>query len=150
MRRFNSLLAAVLSLGFAIMPSHAAEDPAGGAPASPAERLHWMKGPAKADLKGIAEIRVPEGFAFLGAKETRQVLEAAGNPTSGSELGLLAPTSRVWAVVFEFSSVGYVKDDDKNELDADKLLKTISDGTEGANKYRKRKGVPALHITGWE
>jgi uncharacterized membrane-anchored protein len=95
-------------------------------------------------------VTVPEGFLFTGGKGTRQLLEAMGNPTSGSELGFLAPTSMVWFVVFDYADVGFVKDDDKDKLNADKLLKSIKDGTEEANKYRQKMGASALHITGWE
>jgi len=114
------------------------------------DRIRWTKGPAKADLKSLAEVQVPEGFIFTGPKGTRELLEAGGNPTSGSELGLLAPTSHVWFVVFEFSDVGYIKDDDKDKLNADKLLGSIKAGTEEANKYREKMGVSPMHITGWE
>ena len=113
-------------------------------------KLKWIEGPAKADIKNIAEIQLPEGFMFIGAKETQQILEANGNPTSGNELGLLAPSSRDWFVVFEFSDVGYVKDDDKDKLDADKLLKSIREGNEAANSYREKMGAAPLHVTGWE
>ncbi len=130
-------------------PASAADAEASKEP-SPLDKISWTKGPAKADLKNLAEIQVPEGFMFTGAKGAQKLLEAYGNPTSGSELGLLAPTSLVWCVVFEFSDVGYVKDNDKNQLDADKLLKSIKEGTEAANKYREKMGSAPLHITGWE
>ena len=52
--------------------------------------------------------------------------------------------------MFRFSDVGYVKDDDKDKLDGDKLLKSIREGTEAANKYREKMGAAPLHITGWE
>jgi len=130
-------------------PAHAA-DPEASKEASILNKINWTKGPAKADLKSLAEVQVPEGFMFTGAKGTQKLLEAMGNPTSGSELGFLAPTSLVWFVVFEFSDVGYVKDDDKDKLNADKLLKSIKEGTEAANKYREKMGSAPLHITGWE
>ena len=150
MPKVKSFALMALSLCAAMLPVRAADEPNAGAPDSPMDRLHWIKGPAKAELKSIAEIQVPEDFMFIGAKETQQILEASGNPTSGNELGLLAPTSRSWFVVFEFSNVGYVKDDDKDKLNADKLLKAIKEGTEEGNKYREKMGAPALHVTGWE
>ncbi len=130
-------------------PAYAADAEA-SKEASILSKINWTKGPAKADLKTLAEVQVPEGFVFTGPKGTQKLLEAWGNPTSGSELGFLAPTSLVWFVVFEFSDVGYVKDDDKNKLDADKLLKSIKEGTEESNKYREKMGAAPLHITGWE
>ncbi|PYM16627.1 MAG: DUF2167 domain-containing protein [Verrucomicrobia bacterium] len=138
------------SLCLAISLIRAADEPASDTSESLLKRLNWIKGPARAELKSLAEIQVPEGFVFTGAKETRQLLEAMGNPTSGSELGFLAPTSLAWFVVFEFSDVGYVKDDDKDKLNADKLLKSIKAGTEQANQFREKMGAAPLHITGWE
>jgi uncharacterized membrane-anchored protein len=133
----------------AARPAQAADSEASKEP-SILDNINWTKGPAKAELKSLAEVQVPEGFMFTGAKGTQKLLEAMGNPTSGSELGFLAPTTLVWFVVFEFADVGYVKDDDKDKLDADKLLKSIKEGTEAANKYREKMGAAPLHITGWE
>ena len=110
----------------------------------------FLKGPAKAQMKDIAEVQVPEGYMFTGAKGTQDLLKRMGNPINGSELGFLAPTSMAWFVVFEFNPCGYVKDDDKNKLDADKMLKSIQRGNEAANEERKKMGSPALHVTGWE
>ena len=53
-------------------------------------------------------------------------------------------------MLFEFSDVGYVKDDEKDKLDADKLLASIKRGTAEANKERVRAGNPPLEIVGWE
>src|SRR6185369_224014 len=97
-------------------PARAADAEAANEP-SIFDNINWTRGPAKAELKNLAEVQVPEGFVFTGAKGTQKLLEKMGNPTSGSELGFLAPTSLVWFVVFRFSDVGYVKDDDKDKLD---------------------------------
>jgi uncharacterized membrane-anchored protein len=127
-----------------------AADPEASKEPSFLDNINWTKGPAKAELKSLAEVQVPEGFVFTGPKGTKKLLEKMGNPTSGSELGFLAPTSLTWFVVFRFSDVGHVKDDDKDKLDADKLLKSIKEGTEEANQYREKMGAAPLHITGWE
>ena len=132
---------AICSFYLAARPVQAA-DPESTKESSFLDNINWTKGPAKAELKSLAEVQVPEGFMFTGAKGTQKLLEAMGNPTSGSELGFLAPTSLVWFVVFEFADVGFVKDDDKDKLDADKLLKSIKEGTEAANKYREKMGAP--------
>lgn len=110
----------------------------------------WVSGPAKGKLGGTAEVQVPAGFRFTEAAGTKTVLEAFGNLTKGNELGWLEPTNANWAVVFDFDESGYVKDDDKNKLDADKMLKTISEGQERANEVRKERGIPPIRIVGWE
>ena len=122
---------------------------AGESPAA-TPKLNILKGPAKAQLGNIAQIDLPSGYAFLDGKSTRAIMKASGEPTSGNELGFLRPTNAHWSVLFEFSNVGYVKDDEKDKLDADKLLASIKRGTAEANKERVRAGNPPLEVVGWE
>jgi uncharacterized membrane-anchored protein len=149
MRFLKTWLLAAVSLSLAIMPLHAqdAEAAAGG---KPKLKIKWTTGPATASLQDIAEVKVPAGFRLADPKGTRALLEALGNPTSGRELGLLAPTSMVWFVVFKFDDSGYIKDDDKDKLDADAMLKSIREGNEYGNERRKKMGMPPMTITGWE
>jgi len=114
------------------------------------KKIQWKRGPADAEVGKYAKINVPEGFMFTGGDGTRKLLEAMGNPTNGSELGFLSPTNLQWFVVFEFSDVGYVKDDDKDKLDPQKLLATIKRGTEMGNKRREKMGAAPMTIIGWE
>jgi uncharacterized membrane-anchored protein len=121
------------------------------APAQPSNSpLNILRGPATAHLESIAQIDVPSGYSFLDGPGTRKLMKASGEPVSGSEMGMMAPTNGDWTVMFEFSNVGYVKDDEKDKLDADKLLGSIKRGTAEANKERQRNGQPPLEIIGWE
>ncbi len=113
-------------------------------------KLNVLRGPAKAQLGTVAQIDVPSGYVFLDGKSTRAVMKASGEPTTGRELGFLRATNQHWSVIFEFSDIGYVKDDDKDKLDADKLLASIKRGTAEANKERERAGNPPLEVVGWE
>ncbi|MBI1842371.1 MAG: DUF2167 domain-containing protein [Verrucomicrobia bacterium] len=110
----------------------------------------WVKGPASGQMRSQAEIKVPSGFRYADGEGTRTVLKRFGNLTSGAEVGLLAPQSMDWFVVFEFDATGYVKDDDKDKLDAAKMLKSIKEGTERANEVRKERGLPTMKIIGWD
>lgn len=143
--------AAVLPFAVALIatPVRAQE---GDAPEEPGVRLEWVKGPAKVDLgKDLAEIEVPEGYQFADAQNTRLALESMGNQTDGSELGMIVSSAedQQWFVVFEWQPIGYVKDAEKEEIDADALLESIQDATEEGNEWRKENGIPALHVTGW-
>lgn len=132
-----------------VAPVLAEPEAPAGAGEAPRLEIAWTEGPAKAGLGGHAEILVPEGFLFTGPKGTKDLLEEMGNPTNGSELGLLAPRDSNWFVVFEFSDVGYVKDDEKDALDADLILENIRQGTAAANEVREQRGIPPLLIKGW-
>jgi uncharacterized membrane-anchored protein len=121
-----------------------------GAQESEGRKIPRLEGPATATLAGIADIAVPTGFTFIDGKTTRAMMESAGEPVSGNEAGFLSPTNRSWAVYFQYDDCGYVKDDEKDKLDAAKLLKAIKKGNDAGNEYRKERGNPPLEITGWE
>jgi uncharacterized membrane-anchored protein len=127
-----------------------------GEVSSPREQqpvIDWQDGPTTGNLEGIAEIQVPEGFRFTGKNGTQKLLELTHNPINGDEVGAIIPITEkddeFYFIIFEFSEVGYVKDDEKDKIDADALLESIKEGTEQANQYRKEKGWGALHIMGW-
>jgi uncharacterized membrane-anchored protein len=125
-----------------------AKEQKGEDPARPS--IGWQRGPTTASLGGIGEIKVPEGYVFADTEDTKKLMEMMQNPISGQEIGLLAPKSLDWFVLFEFSSIGYVKDDEKDELDATAILESITEGNEQSNKVRGKKGWAELSILGWE
>ena len=118
------------------------------APAKP--KIRWQNGPCTAILGGEATIRVPAGHKFAGPEDTRKLMEFMGNPTDETEKGIVFPADDSWFVVFEFSAVGYVKDDDKAKLDADAILSSIKEGTEEGNKERRKRGWSTLSVVGWD
>ena len=112
--------------------------------------VKWQKGPSQGDLGTVAQVRVPAGYVFADGKDTRLIMEANHNPVSGRELGFVAPAGEDWFAVFEFDDVGYVRDDEKNSLDADALLQSIKAGTDAGNQERLRHGWSTMTIIGWE
>lgn len=144
MLKHITILASVLGLVVAAAPAGAQS------PDQSKRKLDVLHGPATARLGDAAQIAVPAGFSFLDGKATRALMKASGEPTSSRELGLLMPTNEHWSVIFEFDDVGYVKDDEKDKLDAGKLLASIKAGTEAANKQRVKMGNAPLLIVGWE
>lgn len=142
-RSWPALALSVLLCALPVSAQDGGEDGAMG-------ELNWTVGPATADLGSIATVQVPKGFRFAGAADTRKLMEAMENPVSDTELGLLLNEEDNWFVVFEWDEVGYVKDDDKDNLDANALLKSIRKGTEESNKERRRRGWHTLEVVGWE
>jgi uncharacterized membrane-anchored protein len=116
--------------------------------------IGWKKGPFTANLGGVAELKVPEGYAFADGDGARKYLELTHNPSGGSEVGILTPASDQkadnWIVLFDFDDTGYVKDDEKSSIDADKLLASMKKGNEADNEERKKRGWEAFHLTGWQ
>jgi uncharacterized membrane-anchored protein len=139
--RHAARLAAALALALAAAPAPAEEEP-----------FHWTEGPAEVDVgRNVAGLNLPDGLIFAGEKDTKRLLERVGNVVDGSEVGLVTSKAEGenWFIVFEWDDVGYVKDDEKDEIDADALLESIREATEASNEERVKLGGGALHVVGW-
>lgn len=118
-------------------------------------KIDWAKGPVTGTLMNQAEIKLPAGFLFTGGSGTKSFLELTHNFPSGREAGMFLPVpvkgkeNNDWFVIFEYHDVGYVKDDEKNKIDADELLKSLQEGTESGNEERTKRGWPTLHVVSW-
>ena len=115
--------------------------------------LEWLAGPITVPIgDGLAEIDIGEGYVFLDAAETQRFLELNQNPIDGSEMATVAPLSEEmsWFVIFEWSEMGWVSDEDQDDLDADSILESIRQGTEASNEARRARGWPTMSILGWE
>jgi len=117
---------------------------------SPLENVRWQEGPSIGELGKIAKVEIPEGYIFADGNNTRLIMEAMHNPTSDKELGFIARADSDWFLVFEFVETGYIKDDEKNSLDADALLKSIKKANEATNRKRSERGWAVLNVLGWE
>ncbi len=97
-----------------------------------------IAGPATVPLGKVAELKLPEGYHFVGPDSLKRFYELTQNMPNGKEVGvLLAPG---YMMFLDYDDVGYVKDEDKDKLDADKLLKAMSEGQDEANSERRSRG----------
>jgi uncharacterized membrane-anchored protein len=129
--------------------SKPAAEPAESEPERVLRSIAWTEGPASADVGPQARIAVPQAMRFTAGDGTRKMMELMHNPTDGSELGLLTPDDLAWFLTFDFSDIGYVKDADKEKLDADAILDSIREGQEEANQARKQRGWSPINVVGW-
>lgn len=135
----------IVILIFAIMPASvwADED----------VQLNWIEGPTTVDMgDDLATLQLSDSLLFLDKTDTEKYNDLIGNISTGMEIGTVVPKDegQNWYVMFEYEDVGYVNDDDKEEIDADKILEAYSEGTEEGNKIREERGIPAMHVVGWD
>ncbi len=122
------------------------------------DKIPWEPGPILGDLGQEAQVAVPDNCLFTGGDGTRQFMELTENPTSGAERGTVlcrildaaGETKSTWFAVFEFDDSGYVKDDEKESLDADAILASLKEGNEHGNRERKKRGWDAIYLDGWQ
>jgi len=105
---------------------------------------------------GVAKITLPASFRYLDADDTSTVLvKLWGNPSAAGSLGMIVPAEfdplagRSWAVVLSFAEDGYVKDNDAEKINYDKLLKQMQDGVREASQQRVKDGYAAIELVGW-
>ncbi len=108
--------------------------------------LDWVEGPKQITIAGNSTLSLPEGYLYLDPANTAKYEELNHNLSDGKEV-LIAPKSFQWNAYFLFENEGYVKDSDK--IDADAILKSLTDSTEAANEERRRRGWADLHVVGW-
>jgi uncharacterized membrane-anchored protein len=103
-----------------------------------------------------AFLTVPSGFRFLNRQQSKYVLtDLWGNPSDSSVLGLLVPekkgvlASDSWVFTIGYEEMGYVKDDDAEDIDYDDLLKELQQETNDANTERIQQGYEPVGLIGW-
>ncbi len=106
-------------------------------------------GPAKIDLGDDLELNLPAEMGFFDRAAGKVLMEKMGNRVGDELRGLVFKKDADWMMVLEYIGEGYVKDDDAAELDPDKMLTSIKEGTEEANEFRKQRGFAAIHVEGW-
>lgn len=112
------------------------------------QSIPWKHGPETGDLNH-ATIAIPAGTMFADGAGTRKYLELNHNPTSNKELGMVAAEDFSWFMIFDFSDVGYVKDEEKDEIDANAILASLREGVVEENKVRQQRGWNTIAIEGW-
>ncbi|MFK7911982.1 MAG: DUF2167 domain-containing protein [Akkermansiaceae bacterium] len=95
-----------------------------------------------------AQIKVPEGMVFMNGKDGDKLLQSWGNLPSQID-ALIMPTDASWCITFDFSDIGYVKDDEKEDIDADAILDEKKEAQSEANKQRSAQGLTELNIIKW-
>lgn len=114
----------------------------------------YQHGEIKFD-NGIGTLNVPKGFRYLDPKQAEYVIhDLWGNPGGSGTLGMLLPeeigiTEGAWAFIITYEEMGYVKDDDADDIDYDDLLEELQSEAAEANKEREKEGYEPITIVGW-
>jgi uncharacterized membrane-anchored protein len=119
------------------------------APEPEAPPFEFERCPCTAKLADLATIRLPKGTVFLDKANAGKFLEYNHNLPDGDEVGVVVSEDGKWFVIYSFQDVGYVKDDEKSELDSDGLLKSMTEATEAGNEERRKRGWGTMRVVGW-
>lgn len=96
-----------------------------------------------------AEVAIPKGYMYTDGDGTRKLMQLTDNLPTKREQGMLASSDISTWIIFEWEDSGYVKDDDKDQLDPDATLASLKAGTEASNARRRELNMEELHVVGW-
>jgi uncharacterized membrane-anchored protein len=113
-----------------------------------------VHGPAQVKALDQATLDIPEGYVFIPAKESKDVMALMGNVKNAQTegvVGMVLTQERGWEafVYINYIKSGHVMDDDAKSWNADDLLARIKKGTEESNEARAKQGIPPLDVVGW-
>lgn len=117
--------------------------------------FNYQTGEIKFD-NDIGTLTVPQGFRYLDSDQTRYVLhDLWGNPGGEGTMGMLVPANipitsmDSWAFIITYEEMGYVKDDDADDIDYAELLEELQSETSEENEQRTKEGYEPISIVGW-
>lgn len=103
-----------------------------------------------------AELNIAPGFKFLGAEQSRFVLENLwNNPKDETVLGMIVPegnnpySDSSYSFIVSYDDMGYVKDEDAKDVDYADMMKKWQDAEPQDNKDRAAQGFRPVHVVGW-
>jgi hypothetical protein len=114
------------------------------------QTLRWRDGETLTLPMSQATLKAPEPVRQLAGSDAVTLWEALNGleaPPS-TEAALYDPASQA-LVFYQKLGDGYVKLDDWSDVDADAMLKSVTENTEADNVRRKAAGLAALHVVGW-
>jgi uncharacterized membrane-anchored protein len=107
-------------------------------------------------MPGEGKLKVPEGFEFLNKEQSMYVLsELWGNPKDSDIIGMLVPehggvlADKSWAFTISYDAMGYVEDDDAEDIDYDDMLKQMKQEFKDVNPQRIKEGYPPMEMIQW-
>ena len=106
---------------------------------------------------GVGKLNIPKGFKYLSPEQAERVLvDLWGNPKSDNlTLGLILPekagvmTTDSYVFNIQYDEIGYVKDDDADDINYDDLLTQMKEESVEENKLRIKEGYEKVTIIGW-
>lgn len=119
------------------------------------QSLKYQTGTIKLE-EGHGTLVVPKGFHFLDQEQSRYVLsDLWGNPEDNSIIGMLFPTNigvldeHSWGFTISYDGMGYVKDDDANNINYEDLLESSKKDIQTENEERQNNGYGSIELIGW-
>lgn len=105
-------------------------------------------GPKTIDLGSEATLQLPAGLLFIDKETANKIMEARGGGAEPGRYGIII-SMEGWMADLGYVDSGHIKDDDAQDLKADKLMSIMKKVEKEENKSRRDRGVAELYVDGW-
>ena len=105
-------------------------------------------GPLTIDLGDEATLQLPAGLMFIDKETANKIMEARGGGADPGRYGIIISLEG-WMADLGYVDSGHIKDDDAQDLRADKLMSIMKEAEKKTNKSRRERGVAELYVDGW-
>jgi uncharacterized membrane-anchored protein len=115
------------------------------------QALTWREGELLELPSSRGTLKTPKGFDQLlgqNAVSLYEILNGVEAPR-GTEAAIYDKKSTAIVFFQNISGGGFVRLDDWDQVDADAMLKSVSEKTEAANAKRKEVGISPIHVEKW-
>ena len=120
----------------------------------PIVELDWQETPGSYALPATnSRYELSHEEILLVGSEARDFMDLSQGVTGWDDVEAVVYTVEgrgrdSWLTV-EYYDIGYVRDDDWQELDSDQIYNELLAATEASNEERRANGYPTLELTGW-
>ena len=105
-------------------------------------------GPLTIDLGDEATLQLPASLMFIDKETANKIMEARGGGAEPGRYGIIISLEG-WMADLGYVDSGHIKDDDAQDLKADKLMSIMKEAEKKTNKSRRERGVAELYVDGW-
>ena len=105
-------------------------------------------GPLTIDLGDEATLQLPADLMFIDKETANKIMEARGGGAEPGRYGIIISLEG-WMADLGYVDSGHIKDDDAQDLKADKLMSIMKEAEKKTNKSRRERGVAELYVDGW-
>ena len=105
-------------------------------------------GPLTIDLGDEATLQLPASLMFIDKETANKIMEARGGGAEPGRYGIIISLEG-WMADLGYVDSGHIKDDDAQDLKADKLMSIMKEAENKTNKSRRERGVAELYVDGW-
>jgi uncharacterized membrane-anchored protein len=114
-----------------------------------ASRMHWIESTTTTLPLSNSKLALPENYRAVIGTDAKRLDQLINGRRQETLEGYAVSPDGSSEIHFDYTSEGYVKDDDWSDINASELLQDIKQNTENSNELRRKNGMSEIHVVKW-